>query len=68
MNNAMLESASNGKLRSGKKELLKHLKGERITRSQAVKAHCYDCSGMGEQKDCEIEECALLPFSPYRNK
>nr|BDD44712.1 hypothetical protein 18 [bacterium] len=61
----MLRSAQKGKGRAGKKDLIKHLKGERITRPQAVKAKCYDCMGMGEQTVCSLKGCALYPYSPY---
>ena len=67
MDKDLIESAESGTLRRGKKELIKHLKGGKLTRSQAVKAHCYDCSGMGELKLCEQETCPLLPYSPYKS-
>jgi len=61
----LLKSAKSGKARAGKRELIKYLEGGKITRSQAVKAHCYDCSGMGESGDCDMQGCPLLPFSPF---
>ena len=64
----LLESAKSGPRRQGKKELVKHLEGGKITRSQAVKAKCYDCNGMGESGDCDIESCSLYPFSPFKMK
>ena len=68
MDDRFVRSAKNGKSRAGKSELLKHLQGKRLTRSQAIKAKCFDCNGMGEVGECEIEECSLLPYSPYRTK
>jgi hypothetical protein len=68
MKNDMLRSAEKGPKRQGKKELVKFLKGEKITRSQSVKAKCYDCNGMGESNVCEIDTCPLLPYSPFRIK
>ena len=62
----MLNSARSGKGRSGKKLLIKYLTGGRLTRGQAIKAHCYDCDGMGQTGKCDIETCSLYPFSPYR--
>jgi len=61
----MLNSARNGKGRKGKKDLIKHLQGKRLTRQQAIRAKCYDCDGMGETGKCDIETCSLMPFSPY---
>lgn len=49
---------------AGKSDLLKYLRGERITRAQAINGKCYECEG-GEGGDCTIRECPLLPFSPY---
>ena len=61
----LLKSAKKGKKRAGRRELIKHLEGTRITRGQAIKAKCYDCNGMGEFGDCDMVGCPLLPFSPY---
>ena len=63
----LLRSAKKGKLRAGRKELIKHLESIRITRGQAIKAKCYDCNGMGESGDCDLKGCALYPFSPYNH-
>ena len=61
----LLKSAKMGKLRAGRKELIRHLDGFRITRQEAIKSKCYDCNGMGECGECDIAGCPLLPFSPY---
>ena len=65
MDKDMLNSAIKGKKRRGQGELIKHLNGVKITRQQAIRAKCYDCNGMGESKECDVEECSLLPYSPY---
>ena len=64
----MLESARRGKSRAGKNALIKYLTGKRLTRSQAIKAHCFDCDGMGETGKCDIAECSLFPYSSYKEK
>ena len=64
----LLESAKRGKTRVGKRELIKHLTGQRLTWGQAIKAKCYDCNGMGEQIDCDNIECPLLPYAVCRKK
>jgi hypothetical protein len=63
--NDLLKSAKSGKARAGQRELVRWLEGGRLTRAQAVKAKCYDCSGMGDSGKCDLEGCPLLPFSPY---
>ncbi len=63
-----LEQAKKGNKRAGQGDLIKHLMGKRLFRSQAIKAKCYDCNGLGEQKDCDIEDCSLFPYSPYQNR
>ena len=62
----MLESAVNGRKRAGQAWYVKYLKGNRLTQKQAIGAKCYDCDGMGELGVCEVVECALYPYSPYR--
>jgi hypothetical protein len=58
-------SAKSGTKRRGKLELIKHLEGKRLTVSEAVKAKCYDCDGMGESGECDMESCSLFPYSVY---
>jgi len=53
----------------GKKELIKHLYGERLTVRQMCIAKCYDCMGYysdGRGQDCGIQNCPLYPLMPYR--
>ena len=63
--NDLLKSAEGGLHRVGKKELINHLKGERLTRKAAIRAKCYDY-GMGESNKCDIETCPLHSYSPYK--
>lgn len=61
----------NWKMRIGKHDLLKHLKGESINRTAAMLAKCYDCNcGYDEETgDCEVYTCPLHPFMPFnKNK
>jgi hypothetical protein len=57
-----------GKQYRGKKELLKHLDDGILSARQALLAKCYDCTGSydGGTEDCEIPDCPLHPFMPYR--
>jgi len=55
---------------SGKRLLLKHLYGDKLTRNEAIFAKCCDCMGyfIDGRADCETVECPLYPFMPYRGK
>jgi len=59
-----------GKRSRGQKYLIAHLEGKRLTYKGAVQAKCYDCMGyyVDGLNDCEIPDCPLYPFSPYRKK
>ena len=54
----------------GRKEILKHLAGEKVTTREAIHAKCYDCMGFyaDGRVDCGIETCALYSYSPYGSK
>ena len=58
----------NGIRAKGRKEYLKHKSGGRLTPKQAILARCYDCMGyyIDGRMDCQIPECPLYPFMPYR--
>jgi len=64
------EITRNGKKAKGRIELIRHLKGNKITRDQAIRAKCYDCMGYFADgvQDCEVAECSLYPFMPYKGK
>ncbi len=64
----LLASAKSGPRRAGRKELIKHLEGGKISRPAACKAMCYSCNGNGESGDCDIEACPLYPYSPYKTR
>ena len=57
-----------GIVAQGRKELLNHLDGERLTIRQMVLAKCFDCMGYfaDGKADCEIPDCPLYPLMPYR--
>lgn len=63
------EITRNGKSAQGKKELLKHLDGKKLTLRQAVAAQCYSCTGYyaDGKVDCGMLSCPLHPFMPYKN-
>ena len=62
----LLKSAEKGKKFKGRTLLIKYLKGERLTRGEAILAHCYDCCGMDSAKTCVCEGCPLFPYAMGR--
>lgn len=64
-----IESVKGWELRKGKKELLRHLEGGKpLTAREAITAKCYDCMGGYPEGafDCNVPECPLHEFTPYR--
>lgn len=59
-----------GKEAKGKKELIKHLRGNILTRKEAELAKCYDCCGfyVDGKNDCKIPDCPMYFYMPYRDK
>lgn len=57
-----------GKKAKGRSELARHLKGQRLTRHEAIQGKCYDCMGGYSDglNDCQMESCTLHPFMPYK--
>lgn len=56
----------------GHKEILMFCNGKKLSPTQSIKAHCYQCMGyhnnQGENKDCENPVCPLYEHNPYNNK
>ena len=54
----------------GRAELLKHRSGKKLSYKQAVLAKCNECMGFyaDGKLDCQIPDCPLYGFMPYRNK
>ncbi len=57
-----------GSTAQGKRELIAFLKGEVLTMKESILANCYQCTGFytDSRKDCEVEQCPLHVFMPYR--
>ena len=53
----------------GRNELMRFLKGKKLTRKDAIKAKCYECNnGYADGKrDCKIPACPLYGFMPYNS-
>lgn len=58
----------NGKKAKGRGELARHLKGQRLSRHEAILGMCYDCMNSYSDglNDCQMEEYTLYPYMPYR--
>ncbi len=54
----------------GKTHLIRHMEGERLTQRQAILAKCCECMGyhVDGRNDCDMPDCPLYPFMPYRSK
>lgn len=54
---------------SGKKHLMAHFNGARLTQRQAILAHCRSClcGYVDGRYSCEDEACPFFPWMPYRN-
>ncbi len=52
----------------GRSDYQKFADGVRLTRSQSIKAMCYDCvTGYADGKyDCRVFTCPLHVYMPYR--
>ena len=57
-----------GKQAQGKKELIDYLAGKHLTLKQSALGKCYDWMGYyaDGQVDCNISNCILYPYMPYR--
>lgn len=68
MQNQLNDIENYGQTARGKKELIKHLNGERLTFKEAIYAICYNCSGYYSdgKVDCKMPDCPLYGFMPYR--
>lgn len=52
----------------GGKEYKKFLNGKKLTRREAMLAHCYECMGGYEEgkQDCLGKSCPLYQYYPYK--
>ena len=51
--------------RQGRTLYLKYLRGESLTRGEAIKAKCYECVNGEDFKPCNVITCPLLAYCPY---
>lgn len=70
VDNLKIESIEkHGLLSKGKKHLIKHLEGGKLSRSEAMQAKCYDCMGhfVDGRQDCMLEACPMFNYRPYKD-
>lgn len=69
MNTRINEIVQHGKTAKGKKEILKHLAGGKLTPKQAIQAKCFDCTGYfaDGKHDCQMPKCSLYPFMTFKS-
>ena len=53
--------------KAGKADLLRHLRGERLTRDEAIRSKCYDCVGGEDTNPCHVVQCALTQYCPWNH-
>jgi hypothetical protein len=57
-----------GKIK-GAKEFEKFERGEKLTRKQAMLAHCFQCNGSEESNcDCKGKSCPLYSYMYYNKQ
>ena len=52
----------------GKADYLRHLRGERLTRDEAIKARCYDCVCGEDTEPCLVWLCPLQPYCQWNKQ
>ena len=51
----------------GQMEYERFLSGSKLSRGQAIKAHCYECNGLETSGvDCQGKNCPLYAYFPYK--
>lgn len=51
----------------GKADYIRFLKGERLTRDEAIKAKCYECVGGEDTLPCHAATCPLTLYCQWNN-
>jgi len=65
-----IESIKKSPRHAGRRHLINHIHGKRLTQRQCIQAKCYECmNGYRDGAvDCRIPDCPLYPLMPYRSK
>lgn len=50
-------------------EYERFIKGQKLSRKQAMLAQCYQCNGFEESnEDCQGKDCPMYPYMYYKGK
>jgi hypothetical protein len=62
-----LDQIKRGLESGGKRHLIAHMEGKRLSLVQMVKAKCYECMNafVDGRQDCGISDCPLYPRMPF---
>ena len=63
-----IESVKKWPKQIGKADYLRHLRGERLTRDEAIKAKCYDCVCGEDTEPCLVGFCPLQPYCQWNKQ
>lgn len=61
-----LKDVKHWKQQYGKSAYVKYLNGEKLTRSQAIAAKCYECNG--NEATCYSVLCPLYPLTQFKEE
>jgi hypothetical protein len=51
----------------GRADFIRHLKGKRLTRDQAIRAKCFECVGGEDTQSCTSPCCSLTPYCQWND-
>lgn len=51
--------------KAGKMDYIRFLRGERLTRSEAIRAKCYECVVGEDTQPCPVKTCPLIEYCQW---
>jgi len=60
-----IKNVENWPKQIGKADYLRYLRGERLTRDEAIKSKCFDCVGGEDTEPCTSLFCPLRPYCQW---
>jgi len=65
-----IESIQKSMPLSGRKHLMAHMEGKRLSFKQAILAKCYECMNgfIDGKQDCGVCDCPLYPYMPFSSR
>lgn len=62
-----IRNAQKWQKKKGKSAYLRHLKGVRLTRAEAIEAKCYECVCGEDTQPCLAVYCPLIQYCQWNN-